>query len=143
MRGQAPGLRALGLVALFAVSTAAFGEDRVGWDSHADVETVTVITTNEDGSTRETTIWLVVVDGDGYICTGATRWGGNVERNPDVVLRIGEIELALRAEFITEPAARERVEAAFREKYDFEDWLSGAIRLGNVKIMKLLPRPSP
>jgi hypothetical protein len=143
MRRNAHGLWAAGLTALLLASTTAFAGDRIDWESHADVETVTVITTNEDGSNRETTIWLLVLDGDGYIRTATTRWGGNVERNQDVGLRIGETELALRAEFVTDQEARDRIEAAFREKYGFEDWFSGTfMRWGKVKIMKLLPRPT-
>ena len=62
-----------------------------------------LVTTNEDGTPRETTIWLAVVDGQGYIRTGHTHWEGNIERNPDVVLRIDNAEYPLRAEFVQDP----------------------------------------
>jgi hypothetical protein len=133
---------ARGLAALLLLSAAAFADDRIDWASHGEADTVTVITTDEDGSTRETTVWLVVLDGDGYIATGSTRWGANIERNRDVVLRIGETELALRAEFVTEPEARTRIEAEFREKYPSGHWLWSSIRLEEVKIMRLLARPT-
>ena len=67
----------------------AAGAAELDWNSVADVEEVRVVTTNEDGTLRETKIWLAVLDGQGYIRTsGWSRWGKNVVRNPDVALRI-------------------------------------------------------
>ncbi len=33
------------------------------WEAVADTQTVIVLTANKDGERRETTIWLIVVDG--------------------------------------------------------------------------------
>ena len=125
---------------LIAPIAGAEGGDAVQWDRYSEEGTVEVITTNEDGSARETKVWLAVVEGQGYIRTGNTGWGGNVERNPDVTLRIGEIELPLRVEFVTDEAQREAVKAAFREKYGFSDRIMNPLRGKNPKIMRLLPR---
>ena len=130
----------LALLVFLTPLSGALGEEAIDWDSHAEEETVTVVTANEDGSARETTIWLAVLDGQGYIRTGGTRWGGNVERNQDITLRIGETELLLRVEFVTDEAQRDAVKAVFREKYGFSDWLIGPMRGSNPKIMRLLPR---
>ena len=71
------------------------------------------MTSKEDGSERETKVWLVVVDGQGYIRTSqGTTWGGNVERNPDIALRIEGSEYPLRAVFV-EDAAGMHNEAAW------------------------------
>ena len=131
---------ALAASILLAPVSGARGEEAVDWDRYSEEGTIEVITTNEDGSSRETKVWLAVVEGQGYIRTGNTGWGDNVERDPDVALRIGETELPLRVEFVTDEAHREAVKAAFREQYGFQDWLMNPLRGKNPKIMRLLPR---
>jgi hypothetical protein len=125
---------------LIAPVTGAQGDDAVHWDLYAEEKTVEVTTTDEDGSARVTKVWLAVVDGQGYIRTGKTRWGGNLERNPELTLRIGEAELPLRVEFVTDPAERDAVKAALRAKHGFSDWILNPIRGRNPKIMRLVPR---
>ena len=117
------------------------GAAELEWNSVADVEEVLVVTTNEDGTPRETTIWLAVVDGQGYIRTGGwTKWGDNVVRNPDIALRIGDTEHPLRASFVEDAALRERIVAAFREKYGRFDGFLNVFRGSRPPIMKLDPR---
>ena len=127
-----------GAVALLLSAAAQAGT--VDWAPYADERTVTVITRNEDGSNRETTIWLVVVGDHGFIRTGGSRWGKNIARDPDLTLRIDDAELALRAEFVEDEATRERVIRALREKYGFMDWLISPFRGRHPKIMRLAPR---
>lgn len=118
--------------------------DAQEWDRLAESETVQVVSTNEDGSTRETKVWLVALEGQGYIRTGSTRWGGNVERDPRIVLRVAGEELPLQVEFVTDDEARERVVGAFREKYGLSDRLLSPFRGRNPKIMRLVQRsPAP
>ena len=129
--------RSLLLAALFGASA---GSAAPEWETVADEQTVTVETTNEDGSLRYTTIWLAVTDGQGFIRTGNTTWGGNVERMPEVMLRIGDANHALRADFIEADDARERIIQAFREKYGWKDALMSPIRGSRPKIMRLVDR---
>ena len=110
------------------------------WNALKDVETVEIVTTDEDGSSRDTTIWLAVVDGQGYIRTGNTRWGANIERNPDVTLRIEGKEHPLRVEFVSDTALRTRIEQTFRDKYGFSDSFIALFRSGDPKIMRLVAR---
>jgi hypothetical protein len=111
------------------------------WGALDHVKEVTALTTNEDGSPRETTIWLTVVDGNAYIRTSqSTTWGGNVERNPDISLRIEGTEFPLRAVFITDEALRDEVEASFREKYGWIDGFVDFVRGSSPRIMRLDPR---
>lgn len=112
------------------------------WSPYAEERTVSVLTTREDGELRETTVWLVVVDGQGYIRTGDTRWGADVERDPHVALRIDGVgeDLLFVVEFVEDDASRERVSRAFREKYGFTDALMGLFRGSRPRIMRLLPR---
>jgi hypothetical protein len=119
---------------------AALAQEAIDWTPYADERTVTVYTTDEDGGERKTTVWLVVVEGQGYIRTGATRWGGNVERKPAIVLEVNGEAMALRVEFVKDQAVRQQVKDAFREKYGFPDWIMSPMRGRNPKIMRLLVR---
>jgi hypothetical protein len=110
------------------------------WNAVAGVETVEVVTTDEDGSPRETTVWLAVVDGAGYVRTGSTSWGDNLVRNPELVLRIGAEEYPLRVEFVEDDGLRASVSETFREKYGFSDSAISWIRGDRPKIMRLVPR---
>ena len=140
MRAPVQAIFPLALLVLLAAVSGASGEDAIEWDRYSEEGTVTVLTSDEDGSTRETKVWLAVFEGQGYIRTGKTRWGGNIERNPEIVLRIGETELPLRVEFVTDEAERDGVKAALRAKHGFSDWILSPVRGRNPKIMRLMPR---
>ena len=129
---------ALLLAALLLLASPARGVD---WVSVADVDVVRIRTTTEEGSIRETTIWLAVVDGQGYVRTSRTRWFRDVERDADVVLVIGEDAHPLRAERVTDQALFDRVQAVFRQKYGFWDRLTATMRFlgGGPRIFRLLP----
>jgi len=120
-----------------ALAAAAAAPD---WNALKDVETIEIVTTDEDGSSRDTTIWLAVVDGQGYIRTGNSTWKGNIERNPDVTLRVEDTEYPVRAEFVSDAALKERVEQTLRDKYGFSDSFIGIFRIGEPNIMRLVPR---
>ncbi len=139
-RAAAPRLRRLLLCALLlafiATPAAAAAPD---WNAAAEVDTVEIVTADEDGSARETTIWLAVVDGHGYIRTSDTSWGANIVRNPEVTLRIGESEYPLRVEFVEDDALRARIEQTFRAKYGFSDSWIAMFRSERPKIMRLQP----
>jgi hypothetical protein len=114
------------------------------WRALDAEEEIRVQTRNEDGSTHEKTIWLVVVDGQPYIRPySRTRWVANLKRDPDIVLEIADTEYPLRAEVVTDPAHVERVQAAFREKYGFGDRITGvmSLMLGAKKIYRVEGRP--
>jgi len=108
------------------------------WSKWADLQTVQVISTDEGGRARTTTVWIVVVDGQAYLRTGRTIWGGNVEREGKLKLKGEPGEYRFQAERITDPSLQEKVMAAFRAKYGFQDVISGVIRLGQHRIFRLL-----
>lgn len=110
------------------------------WELVADVDTVQIVTENDDGTRRNTTVWLAVVDEQGYVRTGGSSWGKQVKADPDVELRIGEDTYALRALFVEDPELRERITDAFREKYGFADVLASVVRGSNPLIMRLTSR---
>ena len=126
------------LLALGLASPAAAAEP--AWSELAAEDVVTVVTRNEDGSARETKVWIVEVDGKAYMRTGNTRWYRNVARDPEVGLRAAGQELALRATPVEDDALRARIESTFAAKYGFTDRLRGWFVWGRSNIMELGPR---
>jgi opacity protein-like surface antigen len=122
--------------ALAILAAAASAAEAPEWSSVAGLDTVSIATTNPDGTLRYTTVWIVVVGGRGYIRTGDTTWGANVTRNPNVKLVVGDQEYALRADFVEAEDERALVTAAFNEKYGVTDTVLGWFR-GKPKIMRL------
>jgi len=121
---------------LLLASGAAFAAEP-DWAEIADQQTVQVITTDPDGDGRETKIWVVVLDGVGYIRTSrSSTWGDNVELNPDIGLRVTGQDYPLRATFIEQPAERERIVTGFEAKYGANPLLN-FIRGNDPRIMRL------
>jgi hypothetical protein len=106
---------------LIAISPAGAAD----WESHADVDTVVVVTTDEDGETRETTIWLLVLDGEAYIRTGDTSWARNLERGSSLTLQVASESIATGFARVEDEALFERIEQGFREKYGWSDRMVG------------------
>jgi hypothetical protein len=108
------------------------------WSAWAPLEEVEVITTDQEGESREHTIWIVVSEGVGYLRTSRrSTWGDNLERDGQLRLRGAPGELSLRAQLVTDAAEIERVTAAFEAKYGgFMSWFSGLIR-GTPRIFRL------
>ncbi len=107
------------------------------WAALADEKTVHVMTMDAGGDVGQTKIWLLVLDDVGYIRTSrTTRWGDNVERNPEISLRVNGTDYPLRATFIEDPTQRARLVAGFEEKYGSNPILNW-IRGDNPRIMRL------
>jgi hypothetical protein len=127
-------------VCLVTAATATHHEPAIDWAAVADEETVYVLTTDEDGDARDTKIWLLVLDGVGYVRTSqGTTWGANAERNPEIGIRIGESDYDFRAAFVTEPAERARIVEGFEAKYGSNPILNW-IRGDDPRIIRLDPR---
>jgi hypothetical protein len=113
---------ALGFALVLAVARAhALEALPPDWSAVAAEQHVVVITTNADGTPHETTVWLAVVAGQGYIRTGDTRWYPNIERIPDVVVRVAGKDYPLRAELASDAGEIRRVTDAFSAKYGWSD----------------------
>jgi hypothetical protein len=126
---------------LIAVEARALEPAPTDWSSLAGVQEVQVLSENPDGAPHETTVWLAVVDGQGFIRTGNTSWYPNLEQRPNIGVRVAGREYAVRAELIEEDEAlRDRVLAEFREKYGWSDRLVGWLFPGDPHIIRLAPR---
>ena len=110
------------------------------WQSVAEERVPTIVTRDPDGAERVTKLWLVVVDGQGLIRTGDSRWFKNIEREPNVVFRVGGQAYSLRAERVTDASLVKRANAAFREKYGWEDRFIHPFGEPDKNVMRLLPR---
>ena len=115
-------------------------ETALDWRSVADVGVPTIVTREPDGGERVTKLWLAVVDGEGLIRTGDSRWFQNIERDPNVTLRIGGYAYPLRAEVVTDESLEKRANAAFREKYGWQDWIIHPFGEPDANLMRLVPR---
>lgn len=107
------------------------------WSGWADIQVIEVVTHDEDGSLRQTKAWILVQDGQAYIRTGGTTWGENITREPSVVVLGDPGEVHASVTFVEDEAERERVFAAFREKYGFSDALMSPFRGSHPKLMRL------
>jgi len=124
---------------LFASAAhAAHSAPPIDWTKFTDTQTIEVVSTDEDGGQRLTTIWIVVVDRQPYIRTAGTTWGDNVERNGALKLREAGGDRPLRAERVLSEAEVERVVAVFREKYGSTDSIMELFRFGERRVFRLL-----
>jgi len=116
----------------------------VDWAAVADVGVPELVTKDADGSERVTKLWIVVVEGQGFVRTGDTRWAGNIERDGSVELRVLGEAHPLRAAAVVDAPLRERVSAAFRAKYGWQDRMLGLFGSDeDAKIFRLEPRGAP
>lgn len=112
----------------------------IDWSAAGEAGVPEIVTRDAHGGERVTKLWLVVVDGEGLIRTGDTRWFRNIQRDPNVVFRVGGYAYPLRAEPVTDDALVERANAAFREKYGWQDRIIHPFGAPEKNVMRLVPR---
>lgn len=113
----------------------------IDWAEVNRHSTVEVITVDPDGDKRETKVWVCVVDGAGWLRTNDTRWYANLERDPEAVLRYGDVETPVLAERVTDSEQRTRVDDACREKYGWQQKLMEFFGgTGGRNLLRLVPR---
>lgn len=136
---RASSLRAAPLLALVTLLPGAAIAQNLDWSSVADVKVIEVLTHDEDGDLRETKVWFVLIDGVPYLRTNGSRWLENIRRDPDVTIRIGDDRYPQRAREVTSPEMIERVDAATREKYGFQEAFIHVFRIHDPQILELSP----
>ena len=67
------------------------------WQRFQETDVIEIVTHDEDGDRRETSIWIVAFDDHGYVRTNDSRWLANIRRGSGVALRLGEQEFAVLA----------------------------------------------
>jgi hypothetical protein len=137
--------RAAACALALACAASAAAAQAPDWPSLARVDTIQIVASDHQGTRRERTIWLVVLEGRGYIRAGGTSsWDEGIDVHPDVVARIEGVDYELRAVRIPEGPLYDAVTQAFRDKYGFSDAFLGLIRGigGSPRIMRLEARPA-
>ena len=107
------------------------------WAPFAETKTIEIETQDEDGEARETKVWIVLVDGTGYVRTNDSRWLANIRRGSAIEIRAGETTLAVGASEVEDEATRERVEEAFKAKYGAMQKLMSFFRISEPTVLRL------
>ena len=123
--------------ALLAWNGTALAED---WTPYREDWVVEIITLDPDGDRRETKVWMVVVDDEGYVRTNDSRWLANIRRFSDVLLRTRGEEEPFSAEVDDGDPLYDRVEEAFKEKYGLMQKIMSAMRVGRPTVIRLTPQ---
>ena len=118
------------------------GSARAGidWQRFQDTDVVEILTQDEDGEARETSIWIVTFDGHGYVRTNDSRWLANIRRGSSVALRIDADEFPVRARESNDAAITARVEDGFKHKYGFMQRVMSAFRMREPTVLELTAR---
>jgi hypothetical protein len=121
------------LALLWATSATAQSE----WSPFAEASVVRIVTQDEDGAQRDTPVWFVVVEGDGFVRTNDSRWLANIRRGSGVVLRLDATERAVTSEEVTDGAVTGAVEEAFKTKYGLMQRMMSAFRMREPTVLRL------
>ncbi len=113
----------------------------VEWKEFTKANTVTITTNNADGTPKQTTVWLIVLDGFPYVRTRNTSWAENIARDPNVMLNVDKQDFLLRAVQVQDALLIERLQTAYREKYGLSDRLVGLMPAAGTKLFRLDARP--
>jgi hypothetical protein len=89
----------------------------IDWHAADDRWSLHIVTLDPDGDERVTRIWLALVDAEGTLRTGDSRWWENLKRDPTARIRLLEIDYPVQVEFVTEHEQKARIDDAFAEKY--------------------------
>ncbi|MFI5320675.1 MAG: DUF2255 family protein [Myxococcota bacterium] len=125
---------AIGLAAGAAVA------GTLDWTPASEESVVEILTGDADGSLRETPVWIVVLDGAGYVRTNDSKWLANIRRGSAVRLRVRDVESAVVAFEVDDPALALRVEEAFKAKYGVTQRLMSLFRMSEPTVLRLEPR---
>jgi hypothetical protein len=107
------------------------------WAPFEEAGVVHVVTRDEDGAERDTPVWFVVVDGDGFVRTNDSRWLANIRRGSSVSLRLDERELPVSADEVGDAAVSGAVEEAFKAKYGLMQRMMSAMRMREPTVLRL------
>ena len=110
------------------------------WQRAQEQSVVQILTHDEDGALRETSVWIVAFDGHGYLRTNDSRWLANIRRGSGVALRLGEQEFAVAAREPNDAALSARVEEQFKQKYGFMQRVMSVFRMREPTVLELTAR---
>ena len=103
----------------------------------------------KSGKPRTKPIWFVYDQGDLYIQSGKdgkTHWYRNLQKTPQMQLKIGQLVLTGKAHFVTDTAETARVHDLFRSKYSLAlvaGFVGSSIGHGKVVLVEQLTETAP
>jgi deazaflavin-dependent oxidoreductase (nitroreductase family) len=114
-------LLVLGPVSPIALAQEEQSSTRAELEKVANSSTVEITTIGrKSGKSHTRPIWFVYDQGHFYIQSGKggkTDWYLNLQKNPQMTLKIDTLTLNGTAKFITDPQETERIHGLFRSKY--------------------------
>jgi hypothetical protein len=110
------------------------------WQRAQEQSVVQILTHDEDGAQRETSVWIVSFDGCGYVRTNDSRWLANIRRGSTVALRLDDGEFPVAAREPNDAAITARVEEQFKQKYGFMQKVMSAFRFREPTVLELTAR---
>ncbi len=137
MRFVRSALRALALawIALAASPVLAFD-----WTAAREDSVIEILTSDADGSLRETPVWIVVLGDAAYVRTNDSKWLANIRRGSAVRVRIREVESPVVATETQDAALAAQVEEAYKAKYGFTQRVMSLFRFSEPTLLKLTPQ---
>ena len=88
------------------------------WSTIAANQMILAVTPDPDGNPRTTRLWIVVLDGFGYLRTSETPWSHDIERDPSFLLLVNDLSYPVSATRVPYGTGEHaRVMEAFGEKY--------------------------
>ena len=115
-----------GMLLLSSLSSLLFAQEdkspaRADLEKVADQSTVELTTTGrKSGIPHTKPIWFVYDQGHLYLQSGQegkTDWYQNLQKNPQMTLKIGTVTMTGKAKFITDVKETERIHDLFSKKY--------------------------
>ncbi len=145
-----------GLMLLFVslfMGTSSYAQENRLQDALAQVaneSTLEITTTGrKSGKPRTKPIWFVYDQGALYIQSGQdgkTHWYRNLQKTPQMQLKIGQLVLTGKAHFVTDTAESERIHDLFRSKYSLArvaGFVGSSIGHGKVILVEDLTDATP
>jgi hypothetical protein len=129
---------ALAALAIAALAGAAPAQS-IDWNAAQNESVIEILTSDENGSLRETPVWIVVLDGAGFVRTDDSKWLANIRRGSAVRLRIAGTESSVEAHERSEAELAARVEQAFKDKYGLTQKLMSLFRMREPTVLELTP----
>jgi hypothetical protein len=124
------------VLALAGVAQAA----ALDWQHFQDADVIEIVTHDEDGELRETSVWIVTLADHGYVRTNDSRWLANIRRGSGIALRLDEQEFAVTAREPNDAALTARVEEQFKQKYGFMQRVMSVFRMREPTLLELTAR---
>ena len=112
----------------------------IDWQRVQQTDVIEILTQDEDGEPRETSVWIVALHGHGYVRTNDSRWLANIRRGSSVALRVDDQEFAVAAREPEDPAIDARVEEQFKQKYGFVQRVMSTFRMSEPTLLELTAR---